>query len=459
MLQSLYNKSYSQALRSIPWFFSLRYHNEGFTVVNSDTSPRMIFHHYELVGRSLQCWTFLAVSLVFCCATITVHVEAAEEKVWLSDVGSLGADVEIGNQTVVYGIPGSIDQEMHVWLQTAFAAQNLTAVDLNMIATNLSVLSFTGVTVENPEHDPSGCTNSPNDCRWEFTHQSPALAVSDNEVIGFNGINFQNGAGIGDVGASIPDAQYDATANAWFFATLTYNVVGIGSTDLFLQIGDNGVAAEGADLIDVEVRFGGGTDPTLNSENDRGNNSTTHDGAIGVGANLWDDVEAADFVTFGAGGGATIDLAGNRTVASIKFKDDYTLQNDQLTISTGKVTVESGLIATIEAALFSTPGLTKLGDGTLEVNGTTSATDVVAGTLGGTGTISGLEVLDGATVSPGTNPSALLMLGGQAQGAAPSQVVPEPAGVEMMALAMIFLPIFLSLSTTRMLIFQRQAVR
>ena len=150
--------------------FSLRYHNEGFTVVNSDTSPRMIFHHYEFVARSLQCWTFLAVSLVFCCATITVHVEAAEENVWLSDVGSLGADVEIGNQTVVYGIPGSVDQEMHVWLQTAFAAQNLTAVDLNMIATNSSILEFTGVTVENPEYNTGGCTNSPNNCRWDFTH-------------------------------------------------------------------------------------------------------------------------------------------------------------------------------------------------------------------------------------------------------------------------------------------------
>ena len=439
--------------------FSLRYHYEGFTVVNSDTSPRMIFHHYEFVGRFLQCWTFLAVSLIFYCATITVHVEAAEEKVWLSDVGSLGADVEIGNQTVVYGIPGSVDQEMHVWLQTAFAAQNLTAVDLNVIATNSSILNFTDVTVENPEHAAGGCAISPNGCRWEFTHLPSPSGVSDNEVIGFNGINFQNGVGIGDVAASVPDAQYDATANAWFFATLTYDVVGIGSTDLFLQIGDNGVAAEGADLIDVDVRFGGGTDPTLNSENDRGNNSTTHDGAIGVGANLWDEVEAADFVTFGAGGGATIDLAGNRTVASIKFKDDYTLQNDQLTISTGKVTVESGLIATIDAALSSAPGLTKLGDGTLEVNGSTSATDVVAGTLSGTGTISGLEVLDGAALSPGTSSAALLMLGGQAQGATASQVVPEPASVEIMGLAMILLPVLLSLSTTRTLIFQRQAVR
>ena len=419
----------------------------------------MIFHHYELVGRSLQCWTFLAVSLVFCCATITVHVEAAEEKVWLSDVGSLGADVEIGNQTVVYGISGSVDQEMHVWLQTGFPAQNLTAVDLNMIATNSSVLNFTGVTVENPEHVAGGCAISPNNCRWEFTHLPSPSGVSANEVIGFNGINFQNGAGIGDVGASMADELYDATANAWLFATLTYNVVGIGSTNLFLQIGDNGVAAEGADLMDVEVRFGVGIESALNSEDDRGNNSDTRDGAICVGANLWDDVEAADFVTFGAGGGATIDLAGNRTIASIKFKDDYTLQNDQLTISTGKVTVESGLIATIDAALISTLGLTKLGDGTLEVNSTAPATDVVAGTLGGTGTISGLEVLEGATVSPGTSSTALLMLGGQAQGATASQVVPEPAGVEILGLAMILLPIFLSLSTTRTLIFQRQAVR
>ena len=67
--------------------------------------------------------------------------------------------------------------------------------------------------------------------------------------------------------ASETDPFYDPDANAWLLATISYDVTGVGTTDLFLQIGDQGVMAPGGDdenattSADISLIFGGGSGP------------------------------------------------------------------------------------------------------------------------------------------------------------------------------------------------------
>jgi hypothetical protein len=108
----------------------------------------------------------------------------------------------------------------------------------------------------------------------------------------------------------------------------------------------------------------------------------------------------------------TIDLAGTKSAASLTFLDDYTLNGNQLLLSSGSVFVSAGSTVTINADMPQTFVLLKTGDGTLIVNGNTSANVfVLDGTLAMSGTANGLHVQSGATLIPRTAAGNLAVSG------------------------------------------------
>jgi hypothetical protein len=98
-----------------------------------------------------------------------------------------------------------------------------------------------------------------------------------------------DGLGFGTLTASGPAADpfYDAAADAWLIATVTFRAMATGQTNLMLQIGRNGIAPydpSGHYLTseDALVVFGDVTDPPLNGLDDRERDSATPDARIGV---------------------------------------------------------------------------------------------------------------------------------------------------------------------------------
>jgi len=117
----------------------------------------------------------------------------------------------------------------------------------------------------------------------------------------------------------------------------------------------------------------------------------TWDGGAGTSAwstaGNWDSAEPApaDDVIFPAGLGGAITLATGENAKSLQFDDSYTLSGGGLTLAAaGTLTVANGATATITTPVTLTGGTTKLGAGTLILNGSKNFTGglvINAGTL------------------------------------------------------------------------------
>jgi hypothetical protein len=120
-----------------------------------------------------------------------------------------------------------------------------------------------------------------------------------------------------------------------------------------------------------------------------------------------------DHVVFTADSSTTtVDLEADRTVAAVTFQSDFTLQNNELEVLSGNVTVEAGVTAAIQSNLVAETvnhSIRKLGEGTLLVDGDAGQIAVLAGSLGGSGTFDHLTVAGGATVAPGASIGTLVV--------------------------------------------------
>jgi autotransporter-associated beta strand protein len=126
---------------------------------------------------------------------------------------------------------------------------------------------------------------------------------------------------------------------------------------------------------------------------------------------------ATEMTSGNAGGTGTLNLNGGTLVAgngaSLNFLHGLTTAN----VLSGGAVIDSGtnIVNVSQALLDGTGGggLTKLGTGTLRLNGVntyTGTTLVSAGTLGGTGTIAGpLTVAGTATLAPGASVGTLIV--------------------------------------------------
>ena len=66
-------------------------------------------------------------------------------EIWLSPIGGVGEGVSVDNADLNV-VPEATDQELHVWLRPDMG-ETLTAIDLNLVSTNPTVLNFSEVTV------------------------------------------------------------------------------------------------------------------------------------------------------------------------------------------------------------------------------------------------------------------------------------------------------------------------
>jgi fibronectin-binding autotransporter adhesin len=97
------------------------------------------------------------------------------------------------------------------------------------------------------------------------------------------------------------------------------------------------------------------------------------DGTSWTNSNNWTalppNTTPGDNLFFGSGSTATIALLGNELGNSLTFSKGFTLDlpgaTDTLTITTGSVSVGSGVSATINALIAGTAGLTLGGGGTV----------------------------------------------------------------------------------------------
>ena len=205
--------------------------------------------------------------------------DALALRVWLSNVGAVGEGVAVTNLQKGFSEPLS-DQQLHIWMRPSNPEQNLQGVSLNLRSANAGIINFTGATVFNPVH---GELLGRELRRWDSLGDYTISAYPDtlSHLLG-NGQNSLNSfpAGIGAAAKEIPDALYDPEADAFLYATVTYDVINRGSTDLYLQIGGVGIIAEGGETSDINVIFGGGFDPPLNANDERNMDSAIADGFI-----------------------------------------------------------------------------------------------------------------------------------------------------------------------------------
>jgi len=262
-----------------------------------------------MISRTLAP-SFVAV-LMFTLLQASVATAQLEANFWLSNAENGPA------APTLYVAPNSI-QTLDVWGRPE-AGNSLNAISLNLFAEQADVISFQDVVVQNPEIEADLY-------RHQLVFDSAAgLILQPNLIRGFLGFSFFDGgmgllSGIG-IGPSCgqEDAFYCSEQQggpAWRFATVTFQVgaaVGV-ATDLYLEIGKQGVVHNNDTPIDTQVVFGLPSDmPNFwDAKAMEGmNHLGTYDARIIVASADFDDdddVDGADFLIWqrGLGVGSTL---------------------------------------------------------------------------------------------------------------------------------------------------------
>ena len=261
---------------------------------------------------------------------------AAATNFWLSTTG----EVSTGSappanaaavETRTHGI-GSNSGSIYVWARPD-SGETLVNWSLRLVSSDSSILTFTASAVEslNPVLGDTGTPNFDDIVRWEYVDQPTGSSSSIND---FQGINIfqvdRTGVGIGpsSTGTTYNDPLYDSTNDAWLLAQVDYTLTGtIGQTNLFLQIGDQGINNQGQASSQTSAVFGDLTDlPALNGNTSRMQSSTNADAVIAKttdpNANFDGDtdIDGKDFFTWQRGYGLTSashsqgDADGNGTI-------------------------------------------------------------------------------------------------------------------------------------------------
>ena len=118
-----------------------------------------------------------------------------------------------------------------------------------------------------------------------------------------------------------------------------------------------------------------------------------------------DQTEAGSHVILAPGAAETIHVGSRHTVNSLRFMDDYRLVGNPITITTGSIQVDAGVVGTLNLGVIGP--VIKSGPGTLILAGEAGDVTVSAGVLGGTASLGHLQVGPSATVAPGTSAGVL----------------------------------------------------
>ena len=179
-------------------------------------------------------------------AVAAVRCESRADSIahfWLSDVGGTRM------VPVMYVLPGSVN-EIQVWGRPA-VDYRLTAFSLNLEAETSGVVSFNEVAVLNPVLQAQ-----PPLYRHQLVFDSAGgLEATPDLIDSFLGFSFfedaiglPNGAGIGPFCGIDPDCSTVGDNPAWRLATVAFQAdLSLGSTELFLEIGEQGLWQSPAD--------------------------------------------------------------------------------------------------------------------------------------------------------------------------------------------------------------------
>jgi len=270
----------------------------------------------------------LATSFFFAVLMVTllqasVATAQLEANFWLSNAGNGPAT------PTLYVAPDSI-QTLDIWGRPE-AGNLLNAISLNLVAEQADVISFQDVVVHNPEIEAD-----------LFRHQlvfdsATGLILQPNLIEGFLGLSLFDGGGLftsTGIGPScgLEGAYYCSEQQgdpAWRFATVTFQAdatVGV-ATDLYLEIGKQGVVHNNDTPINTQVVFGSNDLPNIWDANamEGMNHVGAFDARIIVASADFDeddDVDGADFLIWqrGLGIGGMLsegDADGNSLVDAV----------------------------------------------------------------------------------------------------------------------------------------------
>ena len=262
------------------------------------------------------------------CATLVlllacVGSATGQMSFWLSTTGDVSVGSAAGETPMVQVADGNTG-EIYIWAKPD-TDKTLESFSLNLVSTSETAIEFTSAEVINGG-------------RFSFVFDtSHGLDIEDQTICvfpaplhgvwGLSGLSIDPVSGTG-LNAAAPggDPHYDAVNGTWLLATIGYSAAAIGSTDLFLEIGQIGMNYEGEAAETMTVRMGNLADPPLSNEfNDRCEPSVTRDAQIEVvdmlpgdfnlnGSLDADDIDLLSAEVLAATNNAFFDLTGAATV-------------------------------------------------------------------------------------------------------------------------------------------------
>ncbi|MCA9184474.1 MAG: hypothetical protein R3E01_05860 [Pirellulaceae bacterium] len=276
---------------------------------------------------------------------------------WLSAIGDPATGSVVGE---VPSLQASLEQTsgtLYVWGRPtpdeSDDFKTLTAFSLNLASSNPGVIAWQDVRVVNDEFIDPMTQMGTDQYRFQDVNDSsiPAesggVTVTADRIDRIQGFRIHTATNSGQIYTGLgPDRERDANffqagpeTEAWLIATVVYDILGQGMTDVYLEIGANGVSHAGEAPTETWVTFGNLDDSPLNAGPDslggeRGQWSETADATIVVSATIAGDynhngvVDAADYTvwkdSFGSMSQLDADGSGNGTVDAA----DYTIWKD-----------------------------------------------------------------------------------------------------------------------------------
>lgn len=207
---------------------------------------------------------------------------ASATNFWLSPSNTSSAPP--ANADAIPTLPKS--GNVYVWGRPD-AEKTLINWSLNIHTSNPGVINFTGVNVVNPLLGHVASPPPPDEIRRYELINEPAPADDGQSITSFRGLSVVGetgvlGVGIGPDTTALPvmDPYYDATNDSWLLASIAYAANGGGSTNVYLQIGMNGLNNLSQNSAATNVILGALTDPALNGFSGRNQDSASPEARI-----------------------------------------------------------------------------------------------------------------------------------------------------------------------------------
>jgi hypothetical protein len=180
--------------------------------------------------------------------------------IYFSEVGTINNGVSLSNPSL-----GTGANSLYIWV-TPDGTQGLLGANLNVVSSNPSAVTFTGVQVFNPNIVSLALGGADINDRWQGTGIGTNNGSS---ILGFSGVRVNQGTGIDPTnnGTVAPflalDQLRDPVTGSFLFARIDFSAS--APADLFMQIGTNGISPLVGSSSDVNIAFGANETLILNA--------------------------------------------------------------------------------------------------------------------------------------------------------------------------------------------------